>query len=158
VDARVIGVAWDGTGYGADGHIWGGEFLVADMGGYERAGHLQEVPLSGGDAAIREPWRMAAVFLRAVYGEAMHQLDLDFLRRLDRPAWRILTRAIECGLNAPPTSSAGRLFDAVASLLGLRDRVEFEAQAAMELEALAEPGADRLYPVEIVDAGSEFVV
>lgn len=158
LDTRVIGVAWDGTGYGLDGHVWGGEFLVADLAGCERVGHLWEVPLPGGDAAIREPWRMAAVFLREMYGEALGRLDVDFVRRLDRPAWRVLTRAIERGLNAPPTSSAGRLFDAVASLLGLRDTADFEAQAAMELEALAEPEADRLYPLDIVSVGEGFVV
>ena len=101
VDAAVIGVAWDGTGYGPDGSVWGGEFLVADLVGFERVGHLECVPLPGGEAAVREPWRMAAVFLRAAYGESMHGLDLDFTRRLDRAAWRILTAAIEGGLNAP---------------------------------------------------------
>src|SRR5262245_33303855 len=158
IDTRVIGVAWDGTGYGGDGHIWGGEVLVADLGGYERAGHFQEVPLAGGDAAIREPWRMAAVFLSAAYGKAMASLDLDFVRRLDRPAWRILTRAIERGLNAPPTSSAGRLFDAVASLIGLRDRVDFEAQAVIELEAMVESSDEPPYPVDIEGLGKPFVV
>jgi hydrogenase maturation protein HypF len=158
LDTPVIGVAWDGTGHGADGHVWGGEFLIADLGGYVRAGHFQNVALPGGDAAIREPWRMAAVFLQAAYGDAMEDLDLDFMRRLDRPAWRVLTRAIEHGLNAPLTSSAGRLFDAVGSLLGLRDRADFEAQAAMELEALVESDADRVYPIEITDAGEGCVV
>jgi hydrogenase maturation protein HypF len=158
VDRRVIGVAWDGTGHGADGHVWGGEFLVADLGGFERAGHLELVPLPGGDAAIREPWRMAAVFLRAAYGEAMTGLDLAFVRRLDRAAWRVLARAADQGLNAPLTSSAGRLFDAVASLLGLRDRTVFEAQAAMELEALAEPEADRIYPARLDGSGDALVV
>ena len=158
VDARVIGVAWDGTGYGTDGHVWGGEFLVADLEGFERVGAFQEVAMPGGEAAIREPWRMAAVFLQTVYGEAMAELDLAFLRRLDRSAWRRLSRAAERGLNAPPTSSAGRLFDAVASLLGLRDRVEFEAQAAMELEARAEGEADRVYPVTLQDQDGRTVV
>src|SRR5262249_10178308 len=158
VGGPVIGVAWDGTGYGPDEHVWGGEFLVADLAGYERVGDLQEVPLPGGDAAVRAPWRMAAVFLRAAYGDAMPSLELDFIRRLDPAAWRVLLRAIEGGLNAPLTSSAGRLFDAVASLLGLRDRVDFEAQAAMELEALAESDVDRLYPFDIDDSGEGFVV
>src|SRR6266850_2478763 len=158
VDRRVIGVAWDGTGYGLDGRAWGGEFLVADLAGFERAGHFEPVPLPGGDAAAREPWRMAAVFLRAAYGDVMADLDLAFMRRLDRVAWRTLARAIDRGLNAPLTSSAGRLFDAVASLLGVRDRVAFEAQAAMELEALAAPQADVTYATRLDDTGDALVV
>jgi len=158
IDARVIGVSWDGTGYGTDGHVWGGEFLLADLDGFERAGSFQEVPMPGGEAAIREPWRMAAVFLQAAYGDAMQELDLAFVRRLDRTAWRLLSRAAKGRLNAPPTSSAGRLFDAVASLLGLRDRVDFEAQAAMELEALAAPEADRVYWVDLQERDGRIVV
>ncbi len=158
VDRRVIGVAWDGTGYGLDGHAWGGEFLVADLAGFERAGHFEPVPLPGGDATAREPWRMAAAFLRAAYGDVMADLDLAFMRRLDRVAWRTLARAIDRGLNAPLTSSAGRLFDAVASLLGVRDRVAFEAQAAMELEALAAPQADVTYATRLDDTGDALVV
>ena len=158
VDRRVIGVAWDGTGYGVDGRVWGGEFLVADLEGFERAGHFELVPLPGGDAAIREPWRMAAAFLRTAYGDTMERLDLAFVRRLDPAAWRTLSRAVDRGLNAPLTSSAGRLFDAVASLLGLRDRVEFEGQAAMELEALAEPRADWTYPTGLTETDGTFVV
>jgi hydrogenase maturation protein HypF len=103
--------------------------------------------MPGGEAAVREPWRMAAALLQAAYGEAMDELDLAFVQRLDRAAWRRLSRAVEHGVNAPLTSSVGRLFDAVASLLNLRDHVDFEAQAAMELEALAEPEADRVYGV-----------
>jgi len=147
LDAPVIGVAWDGTGLGPDGHVWGGEFLVADLAGFERAARFEEVPLPGGEAAVHEPWRMAAAFIAAAYGAAGERLDLDFVRRLDRSAWRVLSSAAAHGLNAPLTSSAGRLFDAVASLLGLRDRVTFEAEAAMALEALAEPEADLTYPV-----------
>jgi len=158
VERRVIGIAWDGTGYGADGHAWGGEFLLADLEGFERSGHFEMVPLPGGDAATREPWRMAATFLRAVYGDNMATLDLAFIRRLDAAAWRTLTRAIERGLNAPFTSSAGRLFDAVASLLGLRDSIEFEGQAAMELEALAEPRTDRIYSAALKETDGGLVV
>jgi hydrogenase maturation protein HypF len=158
VDDRVIGVAWDGTGYGADGHVWGGEFLLADLEGFERVGSFQEVAMPGGEAAVREPWRMAAVFLQAAYGEGMEKLDLAFVRRLDRSAWRLLSRAAERGLNAPLTSSAGRLFDAVASILGLRDCVDFEAQAAMELEVLAEPEADRVYAVNLEEIDGRMIV
>jgi hydrogenase maturation protein HypF len=158
VDDRVIGVAWDGTGHGTDGHVWGGEFLLADLEGFERVGSFQDVAMPGGEAAVREPWRMAAVFLHAAYGKTMEQLDLAFVRRLDRSAWRLLSRAAERGLNAPPTSSAGRLFDAVASLLGLRDRVYFEGQAAMELEALAAPDADRVYAVDLDEQDGRTIV
>lgn len=158
VDRRVIGVAWDGTGYGTDGRIWGGEFLVADLAGFERVGHFELVPLPGGDAAIREPWRMAAAFLQTVYGDAMANLDLAFVRRVDPAAWRTLSRAIERGLNAPLTSSAGRVFDAVASLLGLRDRVEFEGQAAMELEALAAARVDSTYRVRLSETDGTLIV
>src|SRR5215475_12139998 len=158
IDARVIGVSWDGTGYGTDGHVWCGEFLLADLDGFERAGSFREVAMPGGEAAVREPWRMAAALLQAAYGDAMDELDLGFMRRLDRTAWRRLTRAVEQGVNAPLTSSVGRLFDAVASLLNLRDRVDFEAQAAMELEALAEPEADRVYAVGLQEKDHDLVV
>jgi hydrogenase maturation protein HypF len=145
----VIGVAWDGTGHGTDGGVWGGEFLVADLRRFVRAAHLEAVPLPGGEAAIREPWRMAAAFLRAAYGDAADRLDLAFVRGLDRGAWRLLARAAERGVNAPRTSSAGRLFDAVAALLGLGTRVSFEGEAAMALEALAAGEAERTYPVRL---------
>jgi hydrogenase maturation protein HypF len=164
VDERVIGVAWDGTGHGADGHVWGGEFLVADLRDFERAGHFELVPLPGGEAAVREPWRMAAAFLAAAYGARMTDLEIGFVRRLDRAAWRVLSRAAAQGLNAPLTSSAGRLFDAVASLLGIRDRTAYEGQAAMELEAAAgaeEPlsgDADSAYPARIDEDSAGIVV
>jgi hydrogenase maturation protein HypF len=158
IDRRVIGVAWDGTGYGVDGHVWGGEFLIADLTDFVRAGRFELVPMPGGDAAVREPWRMAAAFLKMAYGETTAKLDLAFLRRLDPAAWRTLSRAIDRGLNAPMTSSAGRLFDAVASLLRLRDSVEFEGQAAMELEALAEPHADRIYPTGLTEMDGTVIV
>jgi len=158
VDRKVIGVAWDGSGYGADARIWGGEFLVADLAGFERVGHFEYVPLPGGDAAVREPWRMAATFLRAAYGDSMSGLDLEFMRRLDRAAWRVLSQAADRGLNAPLTSSAGRLFDAVASLLGLRDHISFEGQAAMELEALSDREADLIYPTTVTEGDGSIVV
>src|SRR5262249_29543557 len=158
IDRRVIGVAWDGSGFGTDGRVWGGEFLVGDLSTFERAGHFDYVPLPGGDAAVREPWRMAAALLRAAYGDAMSTLDLAFTRRLDATAWRVLSQAADRGLNAPLTSSAGRVFDAVASLLGIRDRVAFEAQAAMELEALAASEADLIYPTALRHADDGIVV
>jgi hydrogenase maturation protein HypF len=139
----VIGVAFDGTGYGADGTIWGGEFLVADLAGYRRAGHLVPVPLPGGAAAIRQPWRMAVAYLDAAFDAAPPE-PLDLLRRNDT-AWRQVAALARSGVNSPPTSSAGRLFDAVAALIGVRDTVSYEGQAAAELEQRTDRAEDGAY-------------
>jgi hydrogenase maturation protein HypF len=145
----VIGVALDGTGYGTDGAIWGGEFLVGDYKQYHRAAHLRYVGLPGGDQAIREPWRMALAHLRDA------QADIKCLEgRVAPAALRTCLTMLERNFNSPPTSSAGRLFDAVAALAGARLRVSFEGQAAMELEWLAtEAPADGAYPFDIGPAG-----
>lgn len=139
---RVIGVAWDGTGYGPDGTVWGGEFLVADLAGFERAGRIRPVPLAGGDAAVREPWRMALSWLM--------EAGLP-TGRVSAPARDAVAAAIRAGVGVVPTSSAGRLFDAVASLAGIRDVASYEGQAAMELEAAAAGGAGDPYPLPVVD-------
>ena len=150
----VIGIAADGTGYGSDGAIWGCEIMRADLCGFERLAQLVYVPLPGGAQAVREPWRMAAVYLAQAYGDAFLDLDIPFVQgaRLIRPPlrsrWRPLAQMIARGINSPPASSLGRLFDAVAALLGLRDEVIYEGQAAIELELLAEP-TDDLYPFAI---------
>src|SRR5690349_20464559 len=133
----VIGVAFDGTGYGPDGTIWGSEFLLADLAGYERGGHLAPVPMPGGAAAIRQPWRMAAAYL----GDDAREVAE---RHADR--WAAVTAMASKGVNSPLTSSAGRLFDAAAALLGVRDTINYEGQAAIELEQLAEPAAAEVYP------------
>jgi hydrogenase maturation protein HypF len=145
LDGPVIGVAFDGTGYGPDGTVWGGEFLVGDCRNYRRAAHIRQVGMPGGDRAVAEPWRMAAAHLRDA-GAATGGLEARILHADIR---NILTM-LERGLNAPPTSSAGRLFDAVSSLAGIRDRVRYEGQAAMELEWLATgEAAAGHYPFEI---------
>jgi len=131
----VIGVAFDGLGYGDDATLWGGEFLVADLAGYQRVGALEQVRLPGGAAAIKEPWRMAAAYLVAAFGAQMPR-DLDVARR-NAARWPAVCRMAETGLQAPLTSSAGRLFDAVAALTGVRDSVNYEGQAAVELEQRA---------------------
>ena len=131
----VIGVAFDGTGYGPDGTIWGGEFLVAEPATYERVGHLTPVPLPGGAAAIRQPWRMAAAYL-ARADVAPESLAVT-ARHEDQ--WAAVLSMARKGVNAPLTSSAGRLFDAVSALLGVRDTINYEGQAAVELEQLADP-------------------
>jgi hydrogenase maturation protein HypF len=145
LDEAVIGVAFDGTGYGTDGAVWGGEFLVGDYRTFRRGAHLRYVGTPGGDRAIREPWRMALAHLR----DAQAPLD-PLAARLSRLDVAVVEKMLERNFNTPLTSSAGRLFDAVAVLAGVRDRVSYEAQAAMELEWLAEGHpADGAYPFEL---------
>ena len=127
----VIGVAFDGTGYGLDGHIWGGEFLLADYHGFRRLGHLQYLPMPGGETAIRNPYRLAIGYLHALTGEIP---DLPFLQDVAAEELRIIPQQAERGLNTPLTSSVGRLFDAVSAMLNVCPRTSYEAQAAIELE------------------------
>ena len=150
----VIGVAFDGTGYGTDGKIWGGEFLVADYVAFRRIAHFSYVALPGGDRAVREPFRMALAHLRGACGEWSQRLPP--VREATSDELRVIARQIDGGLNAPMTSSVGRLFDAVASLLGVRHRTRYEAQAAMELEALVDSSERGSYPVVLT--GSEPVI
>ena len=150
-DGPVIGVAFDGTGYGTDGTLWGGEFLIADLAGFERAGHLAPVPMPGGAAAIRQPWRMAAAYLRAAFPGGLPP-GLDVVKRNERN-WAAVTSMAGRGVNAPLSSSAGRLFDAVAALLSVRDTINYEGQAAVELEQLADPGETGSYRAEVTGQG-----
>jgi hydrogenase maturation protein HypF len=144
-EGKVIGVAFDGAGLGDDGAVWGGEFLVADVSDYERAAHLKYVPLPGGDRAAREPWRMALSWLRALYGDDALKRPLPFLDDIPEGRREMVLEAAAKGVNAPPTSSMGRLFDAVAALAGLRNFINYEGQAALELEQLAAPDEDGAY-------------
>ena len=146
-EGPVIGVAFDGTGFGTDGTIWGGEFLLADLAGFERAGHLEPVPMPGGAAAIRQPWRMAAAYLDAAYAADV-PAALEVMGR-NAGRWRDVVTMARRGINAPPTSSAGRLFDAVAALLGVRDTINYEGQAAVELEQRADPAERGAYRASV---------
>jgi len=154
-DGPVIGVAFDGTGYGTDGTIWGGEFLLADLATFERGGHLAPVPMPGGAAAIRQPWRMAAAYLDAA-GLSEPPGGLDVIRR-NSDRWAAVTGMAQRGINAPLTSSAGRLFDAAAAILGVRDAINYEGQAAVELEQLADAAETGAYPARI-EPGQPFQV
>jgi hydrogenase maturation protein HypF len=128
----VLGVAYDGLGLGTDGTLWGGELLVADLDGFTREGHLDPVPMSGGVSAIRQPWRMAAAWLDAAYdGDPPPGLDVATRHA---GGWDDVVALARSGTSAPPTSSVGRLFDAVAAVVGLRDTVTYEGQAAVTLE------------------------
>lgn len=153
LEGRVIGFALDGTGYGTDGHVWGGEVLLADYQDFERAAHLAYVPLPGGAAAIREPWRMAVSHLWASYGPDLLQLPIPLFRQI--PQARVLTalQMMERQVNSPLTSSCGRLFDAVAAVINLRREVNYEAQAAVELEMCRdEAAAGQPYPFGLNEA------
>ncbi|MBA2732574.1 MAG: carbamoyltransferase HypF [Acidobacteria bacterium] len=153
IEGKVIGVAMDGLGFGTDGRMWGGEFFVADFMEAERIAHLDYIQMPGGAKAIREPWRMAAVYLHRALGDEFLNLNIPFVQNLDRCAWTTLRRMILTGTNSPETSSMGRLFDAVSSLLGLRNVVNYEGQAAIELEAIAKRQSSQRYEFEIKDDG-----
>jgi hydrogenase maturation protein HypF len=141
----AIGVAFDGLGYGADGTMWGGELLLADLVGFERLGWFEPVPMPGGAAAIREPWRMAAAHLDAAYAGRVPE-RLGVVGR-NQARWDdvVAVGRAGAGLGSPLTSSAGRLFDAVAAILGVRDTINYEGQAAVELEQLADPAERAAY-------------
>jgi hydrogenase maturation protein HypF len=147
---RCLGLALDGTGFGTDGTIWGGEILVADLIGCERVGHLAQVRLPGGEAAVRDPRRMAAAYLYAAYGEDFHRIAACLNLSFPPLEGRIMERQLATGLNSPLTSSAGRLFDAVAAALDVCRTRTYEGQPAVELEMLADPHEDGFYPAAVL--------
>ncbi|MCL5026718.1 MAG: carbamoyltransferase HypF, partial [Chloroflexi bacterium] len=151
----VIGVALDGTGYGTDGTIWGGEFLLAEYSRFQRLGHLQALPMPGGAAAIERPYRMAYAYLKALLGEVPP--DLGFLAQVPAAEQALMAQQMEQGLNAPLTSSCGRLFDGVSALLGVRGVANYEAQAAIELE-MAAADVEGTYPYCIIEHNGVLVV
>jgi len=142
---EALGAIYDGTGYGTDGTVWGGELLLGGLTGFVRAGHLWPLRMPGGEAAIRQPWRMACAWLAAA-GLATP------------PAWADVRRLAETGLASPLTTSMGRLFDAVAALCGIRETVSYEGQAAIELEAAADRRETRAYPLPLTADGEALVL
>jgi hydrogenase maturation protein HypF len=154
VEPPALGVSWDGTGFGLDGTTWGGEFIAVVSGSASRVATFRSFPLPGGDRAVREPRRTALALLREVFGDDVWEMDdLATLVAFSEPERRILRTMLERGVNAPRTSSVGRLFDAVASIAGLRQHVRFEGQAAMGLEfALEGTKTDESYLIGIVEA------
>jgi hydrogenase maturation protein HypF len=145
LEGAVIGLAFDGTGCGTDGSIWGGEVLIAEAQQFERAAHLNYVSMPGSAAAIKQPWRMAVSYLYDAFDENFRQLDLAILKQIEPPQLKVIAEMIVKGVNSPQTSSLGRLFDGVAAIAGIRRQVNFEGQAAMELEMLAAGDARSTY-------------
>jgi hydrogenase maturation protein HypF len=155
LESPVIGVAFDGTGMGADGNIWGGEFLVAGYRNFNRVGHLEYLPLPGGAAAIKRPYRTAISYILTLLGENALNHDLPVMRKVDNMEIEVIKRQIERRINSPLSSSMGRLFDAISALLGIRGEIDYEGQAAVELEMAAHEEdyahAQESYPYRIVE-------
>jgi hydrogenase maturation protein HypF len=151
VPAPVLGLSWDGTGYGLDGTIWGGEFFLVTENSVKRVAHFAPFRLPGGEKAVKEPRRTALGLLHQIYGDAIFdRKDLAPISSFSNKELDNLKTMLGAGLNSPVTTSAGRLFDAIASLLNLHQRVSFEGQAAMELEfALEGVETDESYPISI---------
>lgn len=154
----AIGVVFDGTGLGTDGHIWGAEFLIGDIASFERAAHLKYIPLPGGEQAVREPWRMAAVYLSQSFSEEVPWNDWGFAKHWPLSHWKPLQQMIATNLNCPCASSMGRLFDAISCLLTGRMAVTYEGQAAVELEMLVDSDAISGGYEFLVDEGTPLVI
>jgi hydrogenase maturation protein HypF len=153
----AVGAIFDGTGYGLDGTVWGGELLLGDVRSFRRVGMVRPVPLPGGARAIKQPWRMACAWLSAAF-EHQPELPASLNGRVDPRAWTQIGRLISAGSGSPATTSMGRLFDAVAALAGIRTDVNYEGQAAIELEAACDPGERGSYPIEILDSEGLVVI
>ncbi|MFH1338432.1 MAG: hypothetical protein ABIH40_01095 [Candidatus Omnitrophota bacterium] len=157
---KVIGVAFDGTGFGEDDTLWGAEFLIGDYRGFHRSAHLRNIPLLGGKQAILQPWRVSAAWLYLAFGDNFLDLDSDFVKGINKKEWKILKKMWEQNLNSPLASSMGRLFDAVAGIVLNIFKVKFEAEAAISLEktaSLYKSGPDS-YNFEIKKSDGVFVI
>jgi hydrogenase maturation protein HypF len=146
LDEKVIGISMDGTGFGDDNNIWGGEFFVADLAGFERITHFEYVPLPGGDSVTKEPWRTALSYLYKYYGKDFLDLGIPFTRKLDKSKTEKIIEAIDKRINCPMSCSAGRLFDAAAAILGLCNTTFFHAEAPMRLENVTVGTVESDYP------------
>jgi len=155
-EGEVLGFAFDGSGYGTDGHMWGGEVLQADYSGFERLCHFEYMPLPGGDRASKEPWRMAVSYLYHVFGEDMYDLRIPLTETFSRPEMENITTLIQKKINAPLASSAGRLFDAVAAILGLNYSSTYQAEAPMLLESAIDLSETGNYSFSIEDGRISF--
>lgn len=151
LDGKVIGVAFDGTGFGTDGNTWGSEFMVCDLNDFRRITHFEYTPLPGGDSAIEEPWKMGVSLLYKVYGNGLLNLNIPLLKQVDRERIEIVISMIERNINCPLTSGAGRLFDAVASIMGLVQTATFQAEGPMRLESMVRNDITESYPFTISD-------
>jgi len=158
LEGSFIAIILDGTGYGEDGAIWGCEFMKVTPETYERLGHLRYISLPGGEKCISEPWRTAAVYLERVFGNDFEELDIPFTNNIDWSVWEFIKEAVNAGFNTFECSSAGRLFDAVSAILGIRYKINYEGQAAVELEQMLEEIDNDIYPFSIVECGKVLII
>ena len=158
VQEPVIGLALDGTGLGLDGAVWGGEVLLCDFTSFIRRAHLSYVPLPGGDAAAKSPWRMGLAYLYHAFGESLFDLPIPFVKELDFKTASLILQMVRKGVNSPPTSSCGRLFDAVSALIGIRKEMVYEGQAAIELEMCRNPDEKDAYAFDICPKDGEWIL
>ncbi|MDY3362162.1 MAG: carbamoyltransferase HypF, partial [Clostridium celatum] len=155
INEKVIGVAYDGTGYGDDGNIWGGEFLICNLQEYKRVGHLNYFSLPGGESAIKEPWKIALSKLYKTYSEEIY----DYLpEELNNKKTKFILTMIKNNINCPLTSSMGRLFDSIAALLGFNRRVTFEGEAAIFLENISDKTKVESYKYEINKINEKYII
>ncbi|MFL0247805.1 carbamoyltransferase HypF [Candidatus Clostridium stratigraminis] len=158
---RVIGVSFDGTGYGTDDKIWGGEFLVCDLLSFHRIAHLDYIKIPGGEISIKEPWRMAVSYIQKLYKSGIKILNLslnEVITRLYGEKALTISKIIEHNINCPETSSMGRLFDAVSSIIGIRDKITYEGQASIELEASIKDTKSESYHYSIVKEENNYII
>jgi hydrogenase maturation protein HypF len=149
----VIGVIFDGTGLGLDGNIWGGEFLIGTRKNFIRVGHFRYVTIQGGDKSIKEPWRIAVSYLRSINYEFN-----DIVNAIDEKNVDAVNQAIDSKMNCYETSSVGRFFDCIASLLNVRHYITYDAQAAIELENILDPSVKDEYPFTVVDENEVYII
>jgi hydrogenase maturation protein HypF len=147
-DESIIGISLDGTGYGSDGNIWGGEFMIADLKDFKRISHFEYVPMPGGEKAVYEPWRMALSYIYSSLGESFDFESVPLFRSIDKMALSLTIEMIAKRINSPLTSGAGRLFDAVAAILGLCKTSSFDSEGPMRLESVIDMITDEAYPFE----------
>jgi len=155
---KVIGVSFDGTGLGDDGKIWGGEFLIANYYDYKRVGHLKYQAMPGGEQVIHYPWRMAFSYIYSNYGTKISNLDIGFIKQRKRKEINLLEQMLIKNINSPSTSSCGRLFDAVSALIGLKEEVSFEGQAAIQLESICQSALDDNYSFRIEKELNKWII
>ncbi|HDL08122.1 MAG TPA: carbamoyltransferase HypF [Desulfobacteraceae bacterium] len=145
IDGQVIGLAFDGTGFGTDGRIWGGEVFIGKMDNFRRAAHLAYIPMPGGSAVVKEPWRMGISYLYNTFGKEFYNLDLPIIAKLNKKEIRFITQMIDKKINTPQTSSLGRLFDGIAAILGIAMTTSYEGEAALALETIIGKEANEHY-------------